>query len=204
MRLFVFTCLLLAQGHVAFSQGAPDFLAQEFDTLQQKAKPTWNLFISPYLQWNEVFERPMAYGGADVELVYKQRVAVGIYAETMLGTFIKRVVFPNTYELTNHKYGVMAGYYHPITEKLKVSGLLKFSRQYVRWQEIEGERFTLADYCYEIRPQVGVSYSVLKNLYFGGRLAYNFTHGLDMSGIDNGDMDGWVYAIVIGFRIWNK
>ena len=204
MRLFVFTCLFVTQGYFAVSQEAPDSQFLETDTLLQQSTPVWSVFLNPYLQWNEVFKRPMPYAGADAELRFKERIIVGVNGEMMLGTFVKRVVFPNPYELTNHKYGLTLGYNHPIGERLNLTGRLKMSQQYVRWQEVEGERYTLADYSYELRPQVSISYKIIENIHFGGTLGHNFSNGLDMSGIGRRDMNGWIYSINLNFRIWKK
>lgn len=118
----------------------------------------------------------------------------------MLGTFLRRVVFPETYEFSNYKYGLSAGYNFPVTESFWLLSRLKVSQQRVKWIEQEGESFAISDQCLEFRPMVGFRGFFLKNIFAGGSVGYNFAEGLEMSGVEQKDMNGIVLSVNIGVR----
>lgn len=176
-------------------------LAQETaETDTVEVNPAFNYQITPYMQWNKVFGRTMAYSGIEMEMVVREHVLIGVFGEVMLGTIIKRTLFPNLYEFRNYKYGLVAGYNYSMNDKLQVTGGVKASRQHVKWMQQEGESFSISDNCTEIRPFLGVNYVLTENILAGGAIGYNIANGVELPGIEQKNMHGLALNLNIGIR----
>ncbi|GEM_PF-2627269 len=153
--------------------------------------------IAPVIQWNSAFDINTSYAGIEANAVFDKRFVAGMHGELLLGRFLKRVVFPNSYEFDNYKLGVYAGYNFNLHQKMFLRPQLRASFAKARWSELEEKRYFAEDNYLEMRPEVLMGYQLIKRLAIAGSVGYDLASGVDLLGTSNKDLTGFNLSLSV-------